>query len=463
MSSKRPSKSGAGSSSSSKGDTHKGDKGEKGDKEDHGDKHNTEKKKTHSFLVNSMKFVIDTKYTPLKPLGRGAYGVVCSALDKSTNKKVAIKKIKNAFADMTDAKRILREVKLLRHFCHDNIVGLVDLAPSPQHENFDDIYIILDYMDTDLHKIIYSKQDLTDEHIQYFMYQLLRGLKYIHSANVIHRDLKPSNLLCNASCDLKICDFGLARGIKKEEAVDYELTEYVVTRWYRAPEVMCSCQEYDEKLDVWSAGCIFAELHGRKPLFPGDDYIKQMNLIFEVLGTPSEEDLRSVTNEQALEYIMGLETKPPIAFETLYPNANPEALDLLRLLLTFTSQKRITVDEALKHKYFHALHNPAYEPTADAEFNFDYESMNLEDDNNKILIQDLMFEEIYHFRPNLITSDPRGPAYRNSRKTLSSKTRDRKSTSQQAGSPKKKAGGKGESLSPKKNVMKGSDIGDAEA
>ena len=200
-------------------------------------------------------------------------------------------------------------------------------------------------------QIIYSKNELTDEHIQYFVYQILKGLKYIHSAHVIHRDLKPSNLLLNSNCDLKICttsahqhrtshplidpsnplrhptahlppvrgcagDFGLARGTKEE--ADYELTEYVVTRWYRAPEVMCSCQEYDHKIDVWSVGCILAELHGRKPLFPGDDYIKQMNLIFGVLGTPSKEDMKFITNDKALEYIKSLKKKPKIAFDKIY-------------------------------------------------------------------------------------------------------------------------------------------------
>mmetsp|Transcript_39479 Transcript_39479/g.63283 ORF Transcript_39479/g.63283 Transcript_39479/m.63283 type:complete len:117 (+) Transcript_39479:602-952(+) len=104
--------------------------------------------------------------------------------------------------------------------------------------------MVLPFMETDLHKIIYSKNKLTDDHIQYFIYQILRGLKYIHSANVIHRDLKPSNILLNGNCDLKICDFGLARGVDDS---DFKLTEYVVTRWYRAPEVMCSCQEYDKK------------------------------------------------------------------------------------------------------------------------------------------------------------------------------------------------------------------------
>ena len=194
-------------------------------------------------------------------------------------------------------------------------------------------YMILDFMETDLHKIIYSKNELTDEHIQYFVYQILKGLKYIHSAHVIHRDLKPSNLLLNSNCDLKICDFGLARGTKEE--ADYELTEYVVTRWYRAPEVMCSCQEYDHKIDVWSVGCILAELHGRKPLFPGDDYIKQMNLIFGVLGTPSKEDMKFITNDK-------VPPPPPHSHRPLSPLpilSLPSALPVLRCVRRWSTSR----------------------------------------------------------------------------------------------------------------------------
>jgi serine/threonine protein kinase len=150
--------------------------------------------------------------------------------------------------------------------------------------------------------------------------------------------LKPSNLLLNGNCDLKICDFGLARGIKED--ADYELTEYVVTRWYRAPEVMCSCQEYDQKIDVWATGCILAEILGRKPLFPGDDYIKQMNLIFATLGTPTEADMSFISNEKALEYIRGLKKQPKIPFSKLFPNANP--LGSLLLLLFFLILSKIT-------------------------------------------------------------------------------------------------------------------------
>lgn len=119
--------------------------------------------------------------------------------------------------------------------------------------------------------------------VQYFLYQLLRGLKYIHSAHVLHRDLKPSNLLLNANCDLKICDFGLARTTSETDF----MTEYVVTRWYRAPELLLNCSEYTAAIDVWSVGCIFMELLNREPLFPGRDYVQQLRLITEVRLTTS--------------------------------------------------------------------------------------------------------------------------------------------------------------------------------
>jgi mitogen-activated protein kinase 1/3 len=166
-------------------------------------------------------------------------------------------------------------------------------------------------METDLHRIIYSKQPLTIDHIQYFVYQILRGLKYIHSANVLHRDLKPSNLLLKSNCDLKICDFGLARGVEDEQSGG--LTEYVVTRWYRAPEIMLACQEYTSAIDMWSVGCIFAELLARTPLFPGDDYIAQLRLICEKMGRPAEKDLDFVTSERAKRFMVGLPSKPPCA------------------------------------------------------------------------------------------------------------------------------------------------------
>jgi len=138
----------------------------------------------HSFTVSGTKFEVDKRYELIKPIGHGAYGVVVSAVDKKTNQKVAIKKVPRAFDDLIDAKRILREIKLLRHFNHENIISLKDILQPPRLDDFEDVYIISDLMETDLHRIIYSKQQLSDDHVQYFVYQMLRSLKYMHSANV---------------------------------------------------------------------------------------------------------------------------------------------------------------------------------------------------------------------------------------------------------------------------------------
>eukprot|EP01035_Chromulina_nebulosa_P033304 gene33304-44584_t len=173
----------------------------------------------HVFKASGQQFEIPIKYSLIRVIGTGAYGVVISALDKETGQKVAIKKISRAFEDPVDAKRILREIKLMKVFSHENIIRIIDIIPPPpMTEEFEDVYIVQDLMETDLHRIIYSKQPLTIDHIQYFIYQILRGLKYIHSANVLHRDLKPSNLLLRSNCDLKICDFGLARGVEDEQS-----------------------------------------------------------------------------------------------------------------------------------------------------------------------------------------------------------------------------------------------------
>jgi len=147
----------------------------------------------HEFKANGQSFVVPTRYALIRPIGHGAYGSVISAQDSVSGKKVAIKKIRRAFDDKVDAKRILREIKLMKKFVHENVIRIIDLLPpSPSADEFEDVYIVQDLMETDLHRIIYSRQPLTVDHIQYFVYQILRGLKYIHSANVLHRDLKVS-------------------------------------------------------------------------------------------------------------------------------------------------------------------------------------------------------------------------------------------------------------------------------
>ncbi len=348
------------------------------------------------FLVKDNDFYVDAKYRLLNPIGSGAYGVVCAARDLKTNTKVAIKKISKAFLDLVDAKRILREIKLLRHFSHENVCTLLDLVNPPSREQFHDIYLVMGFMDTDLGRIIRSKNVLSDEHIKYFVYQILRGLKYVHSAHVIHRDLKPGNILVNGNCELRICDFGLARGYTERE----ELTEYVVTRWYRAPEVMCCSSGYNSKIDVWSLGTIMAELHGREPLFRGANYLQQIELIVKQLGRPTAEDLKFITNENALAFIKNTEAAKGKSFSDIYPNANPLAIDLMSKMLQFNPNKRISVQDALDHKYFEGLRVKDTEVVCDKTFDDEaqkLESIELTEDS----VKDAIYNEIRLFRPYL--------------------------------------------------------------
>ncbi|KAJ0914351.1 putative mitogen-activated protein kinase CMGC-MAPK family [Helianthus annuus] len=229
---------------------------------------------THSgryvqYNVYGNLFEVSRKYVPpIRPVGRGAYGIVCAATNSETREEVAIKKIGNAFDNRIDAKRTLREIKLLCHMDHENVSATKDVIRPSLKENFNDVYIVYELMDTHLHQIIRSNQPLADDHC-----------RYVHSANVLHRDLKPSNLLLNANCDLKVADFGLARTTSETDF----MTEYVVTRWYRAPELLLNCSEYTAAIDIWSVGCILGEILTRQRLFPGKDYVHQLRLITEVI------------------------------------------------------------------------------------------------------------------------------------------------------------------------------------
>eukprot|EP01006_Ploeotia_vitrea_P059656 TRINITY_DN7367_c0_g1_i1.p1 TRINITY_DN7367_c0_g1~~TRINITY_DN7367_c0_g1_i1.p1 ORF type:complete len:442 (+),score=-20.31 TRINITY_DN7367_c0_g1_i1:61-1386(+) len=371
----------------------------------------------HSFKASGNIFEIPTRYSLIRPIGHGAYGVVISALDKETGNKVAIKKVTRAFEDPVDAKRILREIKLMKKFSHENVIRIIDIIPpAPSVEEFEDIYIVQDLMETDLHRIIYSRQTLTIDHIQYFVYQLLRGLKYIHSANVLHRDLKPSNLLLNSNCDLKICDFGLSRGVEDEQKG--ELTEYVVTRWYRAPEIMLACQEYTKAIDIWSVGCIFAELLARSPLFPGEDYIAQLRLICDKLGRPSDNDLEFVTSDRAKRFMLSLPLNKPIEHSVLFPNYKDEseALDLLMKMLAFDPATRLTIEEALEHPFLTSLHNEEDEPISDFQFHFEFEH----EDLSRERVQELIWKEIKDLHPEVPDNHPtNGSVARSSAKLTS--------------------------------------------
>ncbi|XP_007248785.3 mitogen-activated protein kinase 7 [Astyanax mexicanus] len=329
--------------------------------------------KAHSLDV---KFEVGEEYDIIETIGTGAYGVVSSARRRDNGQQVAIKKIPNAFEVVTNAKRTLRELKILKHFKHDNIIAIKDiLQPAVPHSAFKSVYVVLDLMESDLHQIIHSRQPLTPEHTRYFLYQLLRGLKYIHSANVIHRDLKPSNLLVNENCELKIGDFGMARGLSAahpDESRSF-MTEYVATRWYRAPELMLSLHHYSLAIDLWSVGCIFAEMLGRKQLFPGKHYVHQLQLILSVLGTPPESIIRAIGADRVRSFVQSLPSRAAVPLSRLYPQAEPAALDLLAAMLRFDPRERISVCQALDHPYLSKYHDSDDEPVCVPAFDFEFD------------------------------------------------------------------------------------------
>jgi serine/threonine protein kinase len=299
-------------------------------------KYQNKKSTLKSFLVMGTRFDVEDRYEVIDSVGQGAYGIVVAARDKQAadpeNELVAIKKIEKAFEHKIFAKRTLRELKILRLLKHENVIGIKTILLPKSREHFDDIYVVSELMETDLAQIIRSPQPLSDEHCQFFMYQILRGLKYIHSANIMHRDLKPRNLLVNSNCDLKICDFGLARALDQKQKADV-MTDYVATRWYRAPELLLSWKDYTSAVDVWSVGCIFAELLKRKPFLPGSDTRNQLELIFDVIGTPTEEEINSIPREKSRKLVRSLPKKKPKQLETLFPNASPIAIDLLKKIV----------------------------------------------------------------------------------------------------------------------------------
>ena len=425
------------------------------------------------------------RYEPIKVLGSGSYGKVIEAIDKTTKKNVAIKKINELFVDIIDTKRILREITLLRFMKNQFLVELLDILYNKTEKDFDCIYLIFECLPSDLKKLIKSSNYLTLDDIRKYIYHILCGLKYIHSCAVLHRDLKPGNILLDHNHKIKICDFGLARCVnrdpedeivekipeeksieqskldkhseflnkyassitEKKESEDQKeeisinkegnsssktaknkippklkflkkqkkeqiLSVHVVSRWYRAPELILIETNYTGSIDVWSVGCIFAELMmmmkensatfmERTPLFPGkscfplsppgkntvklneygfpNEKADQLNVIFDVIGSPDEESMGFVTDPNAVLYLKSLsqKKKKKINFQSKFPGSSVESLDLLQKMLIFDPNKRITVNECLEHPFFKNIRDPNKEE--EAAFNLEFE---FEKDNN---------------------------------------------------------------------------------
>ena len=453
----------------------------------------------HTVLVEAMEDLhaewadVSPRYSVSRLLGKGSYGKVAEGVLNSSRTRVAIKQMEQIFLDFTDAKRSYREMHILRHLRHPNVVGLLDVLSStlrtreegeallradeeerrhkseearhPGHGGeggeghwrrpssrspldqmrLGNLYLVFEFMDTDLSRIIKSSQFMSTDQIQFITYQIFAGLNYIHSANVIHRDLKPANILVNCSdCTIKIADFGLSRVVRPDIAhgdevlhtdealatptdeasvftgaaaaaagggakpaphtpsrpmLRHSLTKHVVTRWYRAPEVILALP-YTGAVDVWSAGCIFAELlsmqpesvadqRSRKPIFPGESCgelsdeapshlrrtrgREQLEVILQIIGTPPPSDFSHLDKGTVDHIHRNCPRTEPKDFSSLYPGATPEALDLLTRTLAFSPERRISVAQALEHAVVRPIRRPELEQDSTCPMSSDVE------------------------------------------------------------------------------------------
>ncbi|EEC81289.1 hypothetical protein EE612_036402 [Oryza sativa] len=366
---------------------------------------------SHKKNTVEMEFFTEygeaSQYQIQEVIGKGSYGVVAAAVDTRTGERVAIKKINDVFEHVSDATRILREIKLLRLLRHPDIVEIKHIMLPPSRREFQDIYVVFELMESDLHQVIRANDDLTPEHYQFFLYQLLRALKYIHAANVFHRDLKPKNILANSDCKLKICDFGLARASFNDAPSAIFWTDYVATRWYRAPELCGSFfSKYTPAIDIWSIGCIFAELLTGRPLFPGKNVVHQLDIITDLLGTPSSETLSRIRNEKARRYLSTMRKKHAVPFSQKFRNTDPLALRLLERLLAFDPKDRPSAEEALADPYFASLANverePSRHPISKLEFEFERRKLTKDD------VRELIYREILEYHPQMLQEYMKG-------------------------------------------------------
>lgn len=347
--------------------------------------------KTHLRRMHREALLVDffsppvqsTRYRVEKVIGEGAYGVVVSAIDTTNGQRVAVKRIKKVLHSDAMATRILRELKFLRLLnSHDNIISVKDVLIPSQRDKFNDVFVVMELMPTDLGRLLRSKTMLEESHVKLLMFQLISGVNFLHQAHVFHRDLNPANILVNTDCQLRICDFGLAR-VEFQRSDDLVFwTDYVATRWYRAPElILGQLTQYSTAIDMWSVGCIFAEMLNRgKPLFPGRNAHDQLTLILNVTGKPSQSVINRIGDRRLAEYLDTLPNVQPIDLSNVFSNggivsSDDSAINLLKRLLAFDPEERITASDALSLPYFdefkHLGLGSVTEPLDERQFAFE--------------------------------------------------------------------------------------------
>ncbi|KAI9332694.1 kinase-like domain-containing protein [Obelidium mucronatum] len=289
----------------------------------------------------SEKKNVGEMYEKIEKIGEGTYGVVYKARDRNNGRIVALKKIRLETEDEGVPSTAIREISLLKELNHPNIVNLLDIV-----HNDAKLYLIFEFLDLDLKKYMDSIKVLSPSLIRSYMHQLVSGMNFCHAHRILHRDLKPQNLLIDQAGTLKLADFGLAR------AVGIPLRTYtheVVTLWYRSPEILLGSRHYSTAVDMWSIGCIFAELALKHPLFPGDSEIDEIFRIFRVLGTPNEDVWPGVS--QLADYKDSFPQWSAQPLKKVVPSLDAEGLDLLQNMLVYDPAYRISAKRSLQHPY----------------------------------------------------------------------------------------------------------------
>ncbi|XP_051509281.1 mitogen-activated protein kinase 4-like [Myxocyprinus asiaticus] len=320
-------------------------------------------------------FDLEGHYQDLRPLGTGASGLVLSAVDRRSGLRVAVKKL--VVRDAVSVKHALREVKITRRLQHENVVRVYDVLGPSGHPLPHDlthvpaIYIVQECMETDLAQLL-EQGPLPAEHATLLFYQLLRGIKFIHSANVLHRDLKPANIFINTEqLLLKIGDFGLARIVDPHYSHKGYLSEGMVTKWYRSPRLLLSPNNYTKAIDMWAAGCILAEMLTGRLLFAGTHELEQMQLILDTVPVTREEDRHELLRVMPSFVGQGWEVRRSL--RDLLPEVEEKGIDFLECILTFNPMDRLTAEAALSHLYLQRYSCPQDEPVSLQPFHIEDE------------------------------------------------------------------------------------------
>lgn len=391
----------------------------------------THNRKSHRHVSKSV-------YRLMHQIGFGAYGSVYAAIHRLTNNTVAIKRVSTLKSDTISTKRLLREIMILKSLSHPNVVKILESPKLRETAELNEVSMVMEYAQNDLRKFLRSSTYLTSASIRVIVYNILCGMNFIHSANIIHRDLKPANILINPNLDIKICDFGLARSMPSSgnriplvpsftsdlgisnasettlnESIPHNklnkwrnMSDHVTTRWYRAPEVILLEKNYTKSIDVWSMGCIISELCSmqrenlysfldRSPLFPGEscyplspadrlriknggatvEKTDQLNLIFDIIGTPDESELELISDSATKLYIQSFQSRTRQNLHEKYSGTDPQLISLMENMLQFSPKKRISFSQALACPYFDEVRTLRNESISDLGLYFEFEEL----------------------------------------------------------------------------------------